>query len=203
MFKMEVRMSGSLDFYYDIASPYSYLAAHRVAKISDAGSVDVRWKPILLGGIFRATENTMPAAVPARGRYMLKDLARWAERIGVPFHFSSTFPHHSLVAMRALTAAPTALLPELSLALFRATWVENKDLSQVDVVTAALGTHGPDLVTATQDPTVKAKLMSVTQEAIDAGAFGAPSFVVDGELFWGNDRLEMALDVAQRKSEGA
>lgn len=196
-------MSRSLDFYYDIASPYSYLAAHRLAKASRDVKVHVHWKPILLGGIFRATDNVMPASVPARGRYILRDLSRWAERAGTPFRFSSTFPHNSLVAMRALTAAPSEQVPDLSKRLFQSTWVDDRDLSDRAVVEAALGDLGPELVNATQDPAVKAQLMTVTQEAIDAGVFGAPSFVVGTELFWGNDRLEMALDYAQRRSDGA
>jgi len=105
--------------------------------------------------------------------------------------------------MRALTAAPSEQVPDLSKRLFQSTWVDDRDLSDRAVVEAALGDLGPELVNATQDPAVKAQLMTVTQEAIDAGVFGAPSFVVGTELFWGNDRLEMALDYAQRRSDGA
>ena len=93
--------------------------------------------------------------------------------------------------MRALTAVSPENLVSKSLALFRAAWVDNLDISNPEIVSDALGDAGPELVAATQDPEIKAKLMATTQDAIDAGAFGAPSFVMNGALYWGNDRLEM------------
>ena len=193
-----------LDFYYDIASPYSYLSAARINALAANAGVQVNWKPFLLGGVFKTVGNTMPASVPARAVYLHQDLQRWAERDGIEFRFSSTFPHNSLLAMRALTAAPADALVSLSLSLFRATWVDNQDLSDPMVVTAALGDHSA-LVEAASDPVIKKQLIDTTTQAIEAGAFGAPAFVTGGELFWGNDRLEMAIAaaVAQSSNDGS
>ena len=189
-------MPASLDFFYDVASPYSYLAAHRLTHMTPHDGLDIRWRPILLGGVFRATGNTMPAAVPARARYLLNDLERWAERDDIPFVYSSSFPHNSLLAMRALSAAEPDQLVALSMRLFKAAWVDDRNISEPDVVQDVLGSSAEVLLKATQDPAIKDRLKSTTQDAIDKGAFGAPAFVVGDALYWGNDRLEMALEHA-------
>ena len=197
-------MAQKVDFYFDVSSPYSYLAAIRLGRLADSSRVSVIWKPFLLGGVFQSVGNVMPAALPARGRYLLKDLERWAKQDHIPFTFSSSFPHNSLTAMRALTAAEPHELKALSLAIFRGAWVENRNISEPDVLMDLLGERGPVLVTKSQDTAIKDKLKATTQTALDCGAFGAPSFVVDGELFWGNDRLQMALRAAQSdRSEGS
>ena len=187
-------MNSDIQFFYDIASPYAYLAAHRISKLS-AGTT-IEWCPVLLGGIFKATGNTMPTAVPARASYIRKDLVRWANRFETPFVFSSSFPHNSLVAMRALTAIHDQARIDLSMALFHAAWVDDRDISQVEVLTEIFGQQASKITAETQNPVVKDALKKMTQQAIDWGAFGAPSFVVNGELFWGNDRLDMVLDAA-------
>lgn len=186
----------ALDFYYDIASPYSYIAAARLEPLAAAAGVTVNWRPFLLGGVFAATGNKMPAAVPARGRYLFADLLRWSKKHGIPFRFSSSFPHNSLVAMRALTAADDSERVAATHALFRAAWVEDRNVSKPEVVAEALGARGAALVEAAGDAAVKERLKATTQAAIDAGAFGAPSFVVGGVLLWGNDRLEWAIEEA-------
>ncbi len=185
-----------IQFYYDIASPYSYVAAARIERVAADAGVSVRWVPFLLGGVFRSVGNTMPAAVPARGAYLLTDLNRWAKRDGIEFKFSSSFPHNSLLCMRALTAAPAELLIPLSQALFRAAWVEDKDISDPAIVTEVLGEYA-HLVEAASNPETKAALIQTTSEAVDLGAFGAPTFVVNEEIYWGNDRLEMAIEAAR------
>ncbi|MEE2755677.1 MAG: 2-hydroxychromene-2-carboxylate isomerase [Myxococcota bacterium] len=193
-------MSKVLTFYYDVASPYSYISAARINDVARRSSVTVRWTPFLLGGVFRSVGNTMPGALPARAKYMLKDLSRWSKSWNIPFTFSDSFPHNSLLAMRALTAAPMDCIEQLSLSIFQAAWVHNQDISKPDVVKGALGDLADELLTATQDPAVKERLKQTTQEAVDAGAFGAPSFVVGDELYWGNDRLEMAVVAAADQS---
>ncbi|MCA9541438.1 MAG: DsbA family protein, partial [Myxococcales bacterium] len=130
--------------------------------------------------------------------YMLHDLTRWAARLGVPFQFSASFPHNSLMAMRALTAAGEDERVALSHAIFRAAWVENRNISDPKVLADVLGDRAEALLAATSDPAVKAELMKTTQEAIDAGSFGAPTFLVNGELHFGNDRLDFALEAALR-----
>jgi len=189
-------MNKLVRFYYDIGSPYSYLAATRIERLSDTRNVEVTWRPFLLGGVFRAAGNTMPAAVPARGRYMLADLRRWAEKENVPFTFSSSFPHNSLLAMRCLTAADARELIPLSMKLFRATWAEDRNISDPEVVADILGDRAKVLLERARDPGVKNRLRATTDAAVSAGAFGAPTFVVGDALFWGNDRLDWALEAA-------
>lgn len=183
-------------FYYDIGSPYSYLAAHRIERLADRRGVEVTWRPFLLGGVFRAAGNTMPAAVPARGRYMLTDLRRWAEREKVPFQFSSSFPHNTLLAMRVLTAAEADELIPLSMALFRATWADDLDVGDPSVIADLLGERAQPLMAKASEVGTKNRLRATTDAAVAAGAFGAPTFVVGDALFWGNDRLEWAFEAA-------
>ena len=130
---MTRKVNASIDFFYDVASPYSYLAAARIHARNDLGDLEINWRPVLLGGIFKATNNTTPAALPARARYIAKDMVRWARRFDTPFNFSPSFPHNSLVCMRALTAAGPDQVIELSMKLFRAAWVEGKDLSLIHI----------------------------------------------------------------------
>ncbi|MEE2788085.1 MAG: 2-hydroxychromene-2-carboxylate isomerase [Myxococcota bacterium] len=192
-------MRSKIQFFYDVASPYSYLAAHRILTLTD--EVQFEWCPILLGGIFKATGNTSPALLPARAQYIIHDLERWAQRHGTPFTYSSSFPHHSLVAMRALTAVDDSDRVALSMKVFRAAWVDNLDISQVDVLVHIFGDRAERILKETQNPVVKNALKAMTQRAIDQGAFGAPSFVVDGALYWGNDRLDMVIDRARSGTE--
>ncbi len=184
-------------FYYDIGSPYSYIAAHRIEELAAARGVEVTWRPLLLGGVFRAAGNTMPAAVPARGRYMLTDLQRWASHAHIPFRFSSSFPHNTLLAMRVLTAADADELIPLSLALFRATWADDRDIGDPAVIADVLGDRAEALMGKAREVGTKNRLRATTDAAVAAGAFGAPTFVVGDALYWGNDRLEWALDAAR------
>lgn len=185
-----------IEFFYDVASPYSYLAAARIERVAGAAGVPVRWRPFLLGGVFKASGNDMPAAVAVRGRYMLKDLQRGAEREGTPFRFDPSFPTNSLRVMRILAAAEgTPALVPLTHAFFRALWVDGRDLKDDGVVRELLGEHA-DLLDAASTPEVKDRLRATTDEAVARGAFGAPTLLVGDELFFGNDRLDWAVDYA-------
>ncbi|MGK0347878.1 MAG: 2-hydroxychromene-2-carboxylate isomerase, partial [Myxococcota bacterium] len=116
----------SIEFFYDIVSPYSYLAMTQMARIADEAETEVHWRPFYLGAVFKATGNAPPALVPARGQYMLKDLYRWAHSYGTEFNFPSVFPTNSLLAMRALTLMPKGEREVPSLALGKAYWVDGK-----------------------------------------------------------------------------
>lgn len=186
-------------FYYDIGSPYSYIAANRIERLAAEREVEVTWRPFLLGGVFRAAGNTMPAAVPARGRYMLTDLKRWAAREQLPFRFSSSFPHNTLLPMRVLTAADADELIPLSLALFRAAWADDRDISDPEVIVDVLGARAETLMARAREMGAKNRLRATTDAAVAVGAFGAPTFVVGDALYWGNDRLEWALDAARQR----
>ncbi len=190
-----------LDFYFDIGSPYSYLAAERIAAGALSPAV-VRWRPFLLGAVFKVTGNHSPASAPAKARWMLEDLGRCATDIGVPFAFPSRFPLNTLVAQRALVAASRSggdATGALAAALFRAYWVDDRDVSdraEVAAIATAAGLDGGALVEATGAQPIKDELRRITEEAVAAGAFGAPSFVVDGALFWGHDPLDQVREAA-------
>jgi 2-hydroxychromene-2-carboxylate isomerase len=191
-----------LEFFYDFISPYSYLASTRVEALATETGATVRWRPFLLGGVFKATGNRAPIETVAKGRHMWTDLTRWANRYEVPLRRPRTFPVSSVLALRAALAAPPEALPALSHAVFKAFWADDRDLASPEVLAAILseaGLDGPALVAAA--PGQKEALVAQTQEAVDRGAFGAPTFFVGTELFVGNDRLdfvEAALRAARR-----
>lgn len=187
-------MPKSVELFFDVGSPYSYLAATQIERIAERSGATVAWKPMVLGAVFKATENDMPARCPAKARYMLADLARFAALYGVPFKMSSRFPVNGLRAGRLVVAAGA---PEsvgaLVLALFRAVWVDDRDPSDPAVladVANGVGLDGAALVGAIDDAAVKDALRANTDDAIARGVFGAPSFFVGDQLFWGNDRLD-------------
>jgi 2-hydroxychromene-2-carboxylate isomerase len=186
-------MSQSVDFFWDAASPYTYLAATQLATISARTGAAFRWKPMLLGKVFEATGNRMPAAIPAKGRYLFKDCQLWASFYGVPFVMPPVFPVNSVLAGRlALAAAEQG--PAVGLALMQAAWARGLDISLPEVATATLAALGLDaqaLMAATQEPVVKDALRSNTEEATRRGVFGAPSFFLGEQMFWGNDRLPL------------
>lgn len=189
----------AIDFFYEFASTYSYLTAERIeARAADAG-VEVRWRPFLLGPIFQAQGwDSSPFNIyPAKGAYMWRDVARLAEARGLGFVRPDPFPQTSLRAARCVLAVDPAERPAASRAIFRAEFADGAQISDEVVLRRALDAAGVDadsaLTAAATDP-VKAALRTNTDEAIAKGVFGAPSFVTeDGELFWGDDRLEDAL----------
>lgn len=185
-----------LEFFFDIGSPYSYLAATVVGRVGERTHTHVWWRPFLLGGVFKASGNTAPARVQSKARWMHSDLERWAAYYQVPFHMSTHFPLNTLRTQRALVAAGEIagadVIPELALGLFRAYWVDDRNVSTDEViadVAAAAGLDAGAIIEAAGRADVKGKLRADTDEAVQRGAFGAPSFFVDGTLFWGNDRL--------------
>jgi 2-hydroxychromene-2-carboxylate isomerase len=177
-------MSRRIEFFYDVASPYSYLAAILVAK--SPLLKEAEWKPFLIGGVFKAAGNQMPASVPAKGQYMLKDLQRLFAYHQTPYQFPSVFPINSLQPMRALVAAKPDQIKELSLKLFDLYWGKGLNVSDP----AVLAEHLPaDIMAAISDDAVKEKLKANTESAAQRGAFGAPSIFVDDELYFGEDRI--------------
>lgn len=184
-----------IEFYYDFASPYSFLAATKIEEVAGRCQAETVWKPFGLGFVFKETGNHMPASVQAKASYMFKDLARWAEFYNEPFKMPSIFPINTIMALRATLAVDDpAKVKELSLAIFRAYWAEGKDISKPEVVAQiadGAGLDGQALTAATGDQKIKDRLRDNTADAIKRGAFGAPTIFVGDEMFWGNDRLEM------------
>ncbi|HJL18066.1 MAG TPA: 2-hydroxychromene-2-carboxylate isomerase [Sandaracinaceae bacterium LLY-WYZ-13_1] len=190
-----------VDFFFDVGSPYSYLASTQLPGLRERTGARVRWRPFLLGGAFALTGNDMPARVSAKARYMLTDLERWAARYGVPFRMSSHFPVNTLHAQRLLLAAEEAggaeAIERLAAAFFEGLWADDEDLSAPDVLAARVRAAGLDadaLAARIAEPDLKQKLKDVTAEAVERGAFGAPTFFAGDAMFFGNDRMDMLED---------
>ncbi|MFZ5756321.1 MAG: 2-hydroxychromene-2-carboxylate isomerase [Pseudomonadota bacterium] len=180
-------MGQRIEFFYDIGSPYSYLAATRMAALEKETGATVVWRPFLLGGVFKGAGNQPPIAVPARAPYLLKDITRCSAQMGVPFRMPARFPTNSLAVMRTLAGLPEAELPEASLKMFRAYWYDGADIAAPDVIASVLGAEA---VARAGDEAVKQKLKDNSDEAVRRGAFGAPTFFVGDEMFFGHDRID-------------
>lgn len=191
-------------FWFDFASTYSYLSAMRVENEAAKRGVQVIWKPFWLGPIFVAQGwDTSPFNIyPAKGKYMWRDMARRAEKLGLPFQRPDGFPQNSLLAARAATAAlHEDWGKEFCRKIYQAQFAEGRDISQPDVVAdCVLAAGGIEQITMHQahSNSHKELLRANVEDAQAKGIFGAPSFTVDEELFWGDDRLEEALDWAAR-----
>jgi len=194
-----------LDFWFDFASTYSYPAAMRIAPLAEAAGVALRWRPLLLGPIFKAQgwDNSPFNLYPAKGVYMWRDLERLCASLNLPFKRPPTFPQHSVLAARvALVELDQGWGEDFCRAVYRHEFGRGGDIASAAAIGEILGELGhaasPLLERAKSDG-IKARLRAETEEAQRRGIFGAPSFVTaDGELFWGNDRLEAALAWAAR-----
>ena len=188
-------MSKTVEFYFDVGSPTAYLAHKRLGQLSAQYELQVRYIPMLLGGVFKATGNTSPVTIPAKGKYMLEqDLPRFAQRYGVPLNFNPHFPINTLNLMRGAIAAGRLGCLEAYVDLaFDAVWVKEKNMGDPVVLSQALSEAGLDaegLVALSQDPEVKAELLANTEAAVARGVFGAPTLFMDGAMYFGQDRLD-------------
>ncbi|MBL4542348.1 MAG: 2-hydroxychromene-2-carboxylate isomerase [Rhodobacteraceae bacterium] len=196
-------MPRPVEFWFEFASPYSYIAAMGIEAAAAEAGVPVRWRPFLLGPVFKAQgwDDSPFNLYPAKGAYLWRDMARECARLGLPFGRPSAFPRGSLPAARLLCAAPDApWRGAFARAVFTANFAEDRAIDTADVVAeilVALGLDPDPLIARAQSDGAKAALRAATAEAMAAGLFGAPSFVVGGELFWGNERRDSALAVAR------
>ncbi len=189
-----------VDFWFEFASTYSYPAAMRLGGLAKAAGVGVRWRPFLLGPVFKELGwTTSPFNVyPAKGRYMWRDLERICETLGQPFVKPAPFPQNTVLAARvALVALAQNWGEDFCRAVYRAEFADGGNIGEPAVIAGILKSLGHDadaIIKQAQSDDIKSKLRTQTEEAGQRGIFGAPSFVTpDGELFWGNDRLEAAL----------
>ncbi|HMO27992.1 2-hydroxychromene-2-carboxylate isomerase [Enterovirga sp.] len=193
----------TLEFWYEFASTYSYLAAMRIGALAEEAGVALLWRPFLLGPIFvQQGWNTSPFNLyPAKGRHMWRDMERETEALGLPLRRPAPFPQNSLFAARIALLGQENWGPAFTRALFRAEFGEGRSIAEPEVMRAALEEAGQDadaVFAQAQAEEAKAGLRAQNEAAVARGIFGAPSFVAaDGELFWGNDRLERALAWAQ------
>ncbi|SDG61361.1 2-hydroxychromene-2-carboxylate isomerase [Pseudomonas benzenivorans] len=191
-------MSKQVEFFFDFGSPTSYLAWTQLPRIAAAAGAQIIWRPMLLGGVFKATGNQSPVTIPAKGRYMLQDLKRFARRYGVPLAFNPHFPINTLTLMRGAAGyLDTERFQPYVQAIFEALWVQQKNLGQPEVLAAVLGAGGFDpaeFERLVNDEAVKQRLKASTEEAIERGVFGAPTFFVGNQLYFGQDRLDFVAE---------
>jgi len=174
-----------VEFFFDVGSPYSYLASTQIAAIVADCGASLRWRPFLVGAVFKSTGNTAPAFNVAKARYMANDLQRWAEYYGVPLRVALP-PNSTLLPMRILAGMPDSEQPAAAVRLFHAWWVEGLDFNDLALLTQWFGETA---VQRAGEQEVKDRLRLSTEEAVQRGAFGAPTLFVGEEMFFGNDRL--------------
>ncbi|HVH17849.1 MAG TPA: 2-hydroxychromene-2-carboxylate isomerase [Myxococcota bacterium] len=195
-----------LTFWFEFASTYSYLAAWRVEPEARARGIQVEWRAFLLGPIFGAQGwNDSPFNIyPVKGRYMWRDMERLCDALGLPFKRPSAFPRNGLTAARVVCAAQgAAWVPDFVRGVYRANFGEDREISKPEVIgeiLAAQGLPAQEWLQRASLPATKDALRAQTERAIAQGIFGAPSFTVGDELFWGGDRLTQALDFARAAS---
>jgi 2-hydroxychromene-2-carboxylate isomerase len=188
-------MADPIQFYYDFASPYGYLASTQIAKIAARHGRTVQWKPMLLGVAFKATGGMPLPHVPLKGDYSRRDMERSARLMDVPLKIPSKFPIASQSPARVvywLESQGAARQEEATLALYRAYMVHDKDISSPEVtaeVATGFGLDRQQVLDLIADPAMKEKLKQETEAAIQRGVFGSPFIFIDGEPFWGCDRL--------------
>ncbi len=196
-------MASALEFWFEFASTYSYPAAHAVEAAGKARGIDVKWRSFLLAPIFGVQGwNDSPFNIyPAKGKYMWRDMARLCAAQGLALKMPTQFPRNGLLAARiACRFADAPWLPAFVRAVYSANFARDLDISSpfvIGEVLATLGQTPAQILKAAQAQETKDALRAQTDQAIAVGLIGAPSFVVDGEVFWGGDRLEQALDWAQ------
>ncbi|HEY0826355.1 MAG TPA: 2-hydroxychromene-2-carboxylate isomerase [Ramlibacter sp.] len=196
-------MTRAVEFYFDVGSPAAYLAWTQLPALVRQARSEIEYRPFLLGGVFQATGNRSPMEVPAKGQYLQDDLQRFARRYGVPFRHNPHFPINTLMLMRGALGLqmrePQRMVPYVD-AVYRAIWVDGRNMNDPAVVAGVLQQADFDpakLLALAQDAAVKDQLKVVTQEAVARGVFGAPTFFVGDQMFWGQDRLDFVKEALE------
>jgi len=193
-------MNKTVDYYFDFGSPAAYLASTQLQALAADTGATIIWRPMLLGGVFVATGNASPASVPAKGRYIFRDFARFAQRYGVPLKTNPFFPINTITLMRiavGLQMRDDSRFMDYCKAMFRAIWVDAQNMNDpatVGKVLQAAGFDATALLALAGEQAVKDKLKAQTEEAVARGVFGAPTFFVGDQMFWGQDRLDFVRE---------
>lgn len=194
-------MGKTLEIWWDFSSPYAYLGSTQAEALAARTGATLVWRPMLLGGLFK-TIGQVDAPVltwsQPKQAHTFKDLSRWAEHYGVPFKFPSRFPMNTIKAMRCYLALPESRKKDFREKTFRAYWAEDKDIADDATLKALIGQDADAILSKTQDPAIKQELIAMTQKAAESGVFGAPTWVVDGESYWGQDRIPLVEDVLKK-----
>lgn len=193
-------MAKHFEFWFDLGSPAAYLAWKRLPKFLAQTGASVAHKPMLLGGVFKATGNASPVTIPAKGKWLLDDLARTARKDSVPLAYGPGFPINTLPLMRGAIGLqmrkPDRFAPYVD-AMFDAMFGDPRDMRDektIGAVLAAAGFVPAEILALTSDPEVKQALIRNTDEAVARGVFGAPTFFVGSEMFWGQDRMDAVAE---------
>ena len=197
----------TLEFFFDCSSPWTYLAFHRIEEVARAAGAELVWRPILVGGVFNAVNDSVyeqrARPVPAKARYHAKDLQDWARLYGLAIGWPSVFPVNSVKAMRGcFVAEEHGLLPRWARAVFEAYWGGDRDISQeavLEKLAADVGLDGSELLAKIASPPYKDRLRANTDELIARGGFGSPTMFVNGDdMYFGNDRLPLVAAALER-----
>ena len=189
-------MSTKVEFFYDYVSVYSYLADSQLSELTGA---EIVYRPMFLGAVMDATGNRPPGTVKAKGKYLRTDIARWVKRYSLPFKMNPVFPQNTLKALRlALVAQKHGAFEAVHQALFEAMWVDEMNLSDEDVL-AEIATKAALSISDIEDVAIKEELKANTTEAVTRGAFGAPTFFIGDQMFFGNDRFEFIEEAIRNR----
>ena len=190
-------MTKSIDFYFDFISPYSYLAHKKIKDIKERKSIDFNYKPVLVGGLHNLQGITAPAFIKPKLKHMINDCDLIAKKNKYDFVWNSKFPINSLNILRGLLFINDEVKDSYLDEMFDAYWRDNLDTSNEEILKSILEKckiNSNNFFNGIKDPKIKNELKAVTQAAHDKEIFGAPTFVVNDKIFWGQDRLEFALD---------
>ena len=191
-------MANPIDFYFDFSSPYGYFASEKIDALAAKYDRAVNWRPLLLGAVFKLNGQQPLAGIPMKGSYAKHDMLRSARWFGVPFKIPTKFPINTVAPCRVfywLQARDGALAHQFAQAAYRAYFREDRDISSTEVtanIAAKLGVDKATVLQALDDPSVKERAKVEVDAAIERGVFGSPYIVIDGEPFWGSDRLDQA-----------
>ena len=190
------------DFYFDFVSPYSFLAHKEIKKIENKASIKIRYKPILLGGLHNLHGIKAPAFIPAKAKHMIRDCKLIAEKNNIKFKFNSYFPIRSLNLMRGVFVAEEDNYKSYYIEnIFDSIWQDGLNMNDENVIQRVLknlGVNPKTFVLRAASSSIKDILKKRTAEAYEKGVFGAPTFVVNNKIFWGQDRIEFAIKEASK-----
>ena len=196
-------MGRQVEFLFDFGSPTAYLAYTQLPAIAAECGAQILWRPILLGGVHKATGNVSPVSVPAKGRWMFGDISRWAQRYGVPFSMNPHFPINTIALMRGAVGVQLKLTNEFLRyveAIYNAVWVQARNMGDPAEVAKVLGEadlNADDIFALAGEQRVKDLLKTYSDDAVARGAFGAPTFFVGDEMFFGQDRLDFVAEALE------
>lgn len=187
-------MSKTIDFYYDFISPASYFAFMRLGELCERTGARINYRPMLLGGVLKAVGNTSPITVPAKWEWIKRDFQRCAEHYSIPYQLNPHFIFSTVNAMRgAFWALEAGCIEQYNRAMFMAAWADGRDFSSREVLAELLtdaGLNAAEVLEAIAQPAMKVALFAATDAAVERGVFGAPTFFVGDEMFFGQDRME-------------